>query len=247
MMNFGVSAQSWEIGGAIGASNYHGDLAYNISPKETHFSGGVFLNYNFNEYWSYRPTLSYLKISGADSNFTDYELRNLSFRNNIYEFSNALEFNFKPFSSRDIHSKTTFYATAGVAVFMHKPQALLNGEWYDLSDLATENQNYSLFQFAIPMGAGIKYALTDNLILGFETAWRKTFTDYLDDVSWVYSDVQNADGSINRFVDRSWELTPNGRPLANDGDMRGDPNLNDWYIQSIFKISYRFTPIQCPY
>jgi len=37
MMNFGVSAQSWEIGGAIGASNYHGDLAYNIPPKETHF------------------------------------------------------------------------------------------------------------------------------------------------------------------------------------------------------------------
>ena len=148
MMNFGVSAQSLEIGGAIGASNYHGDLAYNISPKETHFSGGVFLNYNFNEYWSYRPTLSYLKISGSDSNFTDHELRNLSFRNNIYEFSNALEFNFKPFSNRDIHTKTTFYATAGLAVFVHKPEALLNGEWYDLSDLATENQNYSLFQFA---------------------------------------------------------------------------------------------------
>jgi hypothetical protein len=97
------------------------------------------------------------------------------------------------------------------------------------------------------LGAGVKYALTDNLILGFETAWRKTFTDYLDDVSGVYSDVQNSSGSINRFVDRSWELTPDGRPLANDGDMRGDPNLKDWYIQSIFKISYRFTPIQCPY
>jgi uncharacterized protein YfiM (DUF2279 family) len=130
---------------------------------------------------------------------------------------------------------------------MHKPEAFLDGDWYDLSDLATENQNYSLFQFAIPLGAGVKYALTDNLILGFETAWRKTFTDYLDDVSGVYSDVQNSSGSINRFVDRSWELTPDGRPLANDGDMRGDPNLKDWYIQSIFKISYRFTPIQCPY
>jgi hypothetical protein len=81
------NAQSWEIGGALGASNYHGDLAYNITPKETHFSGGIFLKYNFNEYWSYRPTISYLKISGADSNFNDHQLRNLSFRNNICEFS----------------------------------------------------------------------------------------------------------------------------------------------------------------
>jgi opacity protein-like surface antigen len=242
-----ANAQSWEVGGALGASNYHGDLAYNISPKETHFSGGIFINYNFNEYWSYRPTLSYLKISGADSNFNDYQLRNLSFRNNMYEFSNALEFNFHPFSSRDIHTKATFYATAGVSIFMHKPEAYLDGEWYDLSSLATENQDYSLIHFAIPLGGGIKYAVTDNLILGFETAWRRTFTDYLDDVSGVYSDIENADGSINKLVDRSWELTSDGRPLANAGDTRGNPNLNDWFIQSIFKISYRFTPIKCPY
>ena len=196
----------------------------------------------FDEFFNQRANGSFILIDELSNN-----TRNLSFRNNIYEFSNALEFNFKPFSNRDIHTKATFYATAGVSIFMHKPEAYLDGKWHDLSSLATKNEDYSLIQFAIPLGGGIKYAVTDNLILAFETAWRRTFTDYLDDVSGVYSEVGNADGSINRFVDRSWELTPDRRPLAKDGDMRGDPNLNDWYIQSIFKISYRFTPIQCPY
>lgn len=247
---FGLStanAQSIELGGAFGASNYHGDLAYTIHPKETHFSGGLFFKYNFNEYWSYRPTISFLQLSGADSNFSDYRLRNLSFRNKLYEFSHMLEFNYVPFSRSEIHHKMSFYATLGLALFMHKPEANLKGEWIDLSKLGTENQDYGLIQLSIPFGGGIKYALTDNLILGFETAWRKTFTDYLDDVSSVYADVENSNGTINPLVDRSWEITPDGRPLSNPGDMRGDPTLKDWYLQSIFTISYRFTPIQCPF
>jgi hypothetical protein len=242
-----VCAQSLEFGGMLGGSNYHGDVAYNLHPNESQFSGGIFFKYNFNEYWSYRPTLSYLKISGADHNFSDYKLRNLSFRNSIYEFSHLLEFNFHPFSNRDIHKKITFYATSGIALFTHKPEAQLKGEWINLSSLGTENENYKLLQFSIPLGGGIKYALNNNLVLGFETAWRKTFTDHLDDVSYLYADVQNDNGSINTLVDRSWELTEDGRPLASAGEMRGDPNLKDWYMQSVFTISYRLTPIQCPF
>jgi hypothetical protein len=32
-----TNAQSWEVGGALGASNYHGDLAYNLTPKGNSF------------------------------------------------------------------------------------------------------------------------------------------------------------------------------------------------------------------
>ncbi len=238
-----------------GGSNYHGDLAYNIVPKETKFSGGAFFKYNFNEFWSIRPTISYMQISGSDQNFKEYEQRNLSFRNNIYEFSNIFEFNFQPFSQRSIHKQTTFYTLLGIGLYKHKPEAEFEGNWYDLHKLNTENltakNRYQLFQINIPFGVGVKHQLSRNLILGFETGWRKTFTDHLDDVSTFYPNpnaVLSNSGSVSqRLSDRSWEVSETGMPLANEGDMRGDPNLKDWYFQAAFSISYLFTPIVCPF
>tara|TARA_B110000091_G_scaffold211335_1_gene255758 strand:- start:382 stop:1161 length:780 start_codon:yes stop_codon:yes gene_type:complete len=240
-------AQSWELGGMLGGSNYHGDLAYNIVPKATRFSGGIFYKYNFNEYWSIKPTISYLKISGADSNFDEYRLRNLSFRNNILEVGSMFEFNFQQFSNRTIHRKSTFYAMAGIAAFLHKPEAKLNDEWYDLTAIGTESQRYGKVQIAVPFGGGVKHAVTPNLIVGLEVGWRKTFTDYLDDVSRLYPDMTGGGSEASLLTDRSWEVSENNKQLANTGDQRGDPNLKDWYFQTAFTISYRFTPIKCPF
>ena len=240
-------AQSYEIGAMLGGSNYHGDIAYNIVPAETNLSGGIFYKYNFNEYWSMRPTLSYIEISGADSNFTDYKLRNLSFRNKMAEVSNIVEFNFQPFSNKAIHNRTTFYALAGISLAISKPEAQLDGEWFDLRKYGTEGQKYSQLQLAIPFGGGIKLAISPNFILGVEVGWRKTFTDYLDDVSNTYPDLTQSGSVLQRLSDRSREVSDSGDPLSNAGDMRGDPGLNDWYFQTAFTIAYRFTPIQCAF
>ena len=238
---------SYEYGAMIGGSNYHGDLAYNIVPKETNLSAGAYFRYNLNEYWSMRPTVSYLKISGADINFDEYKLRNLSFSNRIYEFSNVMEFNFQPFSNKFIHHGNTFYVMAGVAGFIHKPMAELDGEMYELQTAQTENAKYKLMQISIPFGVGFKQSISKNLLIGFEAGWRKTFTDHLDDVSTVYPNLDAGNGSFHRLADRSWEVTEDGLPRASEGDMRGDPNLDDWYFQTAFTISYRFTPIRCAF
>ena len=118
----------------------------------------------------------------------------------------------------------------------------------------TENlsgkDKYSLYQLNIPFGAGIKHQLTPNLIVGFETGWRKLFTDHLDDVSTFYAysnDPASGFTIADQLADRSWEVSESGLPLASQGDMRGDPNLKDWYFQAAFSISYRFTPILCPF
>jgi hypothetical protein len=157
------------------------------------------------------------------------------------------EFNFQQFSNRTIHRKSTFYAMAGIAAFLHKPEAKLNDEWYDLTAIGTESQRYSKVQIAVPFGGGIKHAVTPNFIIGFEVGWRKTFTDYLDDVSTLYPDMTGGGSEASLLTDRSWEVSENNKQLANTGDQRGDQNLKDWYFQTAFTISYRFTPIKCPF
>lgn len=250
-----ANAQSVEGGILVGASNYHGDLAYNPVASESNFSGGIFYRHSVTPYWSIRPALSVLQISGSDANFEEYHLRNLSFRNTLYEASTVMEFNFRPFSARKIHNQSTFYALIGVAGFLHKPEAEINGQWVDLHSQNTEQldpkDHYKLFQLSVPFGVGVKYAPHKNIVLGFETVWRKTFTDYLDDVSTVYPDLHDPNNPIpvqaRQLSDRSWEVSETGTILSQGGDMRGDPNLKDWYFQAAFTISYRFTPIVCPY
>jgi Domain of unknown function (DUF6089) len=247
------NAQDWEYGIMAGVSNYHGDLAYNIVPKETKLAFATQVRFNITPYWSNRTALSYGSISGSDENFEDYRLRNLSFKNDIWEFSNVMEFNFLPFGSRTLSKDFSSYAMLGIAAFYHTPKAFYDNKWRNLRKLYTEGQSqkqqYGVIQLAIPFGGGIKYNITPNWVVGFEVGWRKTFTDYLDDVSTVYPDLlDQADnrGTLSASLsDRSWELDGVGEPLSLAGDERGDPEMKDFYFFSMFTISYRPTPITC--
>ena len=248
-----TQAQDWEYGIRLGGSNYHGDLAYNIVPKETHPAFGMHMRYNFNPYWSYRLALMNGTISGSDANFDDYRLRNMHFQNNIWEFSNVFEFNFLPFGSRILSEDFSSYAMLGVAVFRHTPKAEFQGEMRNLRKLYTEGQSnkeqYGAIQMSIPFGGGIKYNINKNLVVGWELGWRKTFTDYLDDVSKNYPDLKelaDARGSMSASLsDRSWEVDGVGEPLSLPGDERGDPAIKDFYFFSVVTLSYRLTPITC--
>lgn len=246
-------AQNWEYGIVAGGSNYHGDLAYNIVPGETHLALGGHMRYNFSPHWSYRVGLTQAQISGTDANFSEFRLRNLHFKNQIWEVSNVMEFNFVPFGSKTLSKNFSSYAMLGLAVFHHTPKAEYLGEWRNLRKLYTEGQSskgqYGAIQLAIPFGGGVKYNLSKNLVVGMELGWRKTFTDYLDDVSKNYPDLielSNTRGTMAASLsDRSWEVEGIGEPLSIAGDERGDPEINDFYFFSVLSFTYRFTPIAC--
>lgn len=238
-------SQEHNIGIIVGGSNYHGDLAPEIAFKETHLSGGLFYKYDFNKYWAVRPSISYLKISGNDQNFKDNRLRNLSFQSEIFEVSSIFEFNFMPFSNNKYHESLTFYALVGPGVMYHSPKTILEGEKYDLQKMRVEGTRYSKIQLVIPFGGGVKYMLTKNLMIGGEINWRRTFTDYLDDVSGVYPSLNALDDTQAKLADRSYEVSESGLPLSTSGQMRGDPNLRDWYFSVTFSIAYKFTPVRC--
>ena len=49
-----------------------------------------------------------------------------------------------------------------------------------------DRKEYSLIQKELLFGGGVKYYLNESMYVGFEVLHRKTFTDYIDDVSTKY-------------------------------------------------------------
>ena len=146
----------------------------------------------------------------------------------------------------------TPYVFGGLAVFRFNPYTHdAAHQKVFLKPLSTEGQGldgynlepYSLTQVAIPFGGGIKYALTDNIRVGAEVGIRKTFTDYLDDVSTNYADpVDLLEQRGQQAVDFSYrgDEVPGGNPAYPlKGDQRGGANQKDWYYFSGLTLSFR--------
>jgi hypothetical protein len=103
-----------------------------------------------------------------------------------------------------------------------------------------DKRRYSLTQISIPVGVGAKWQLDDHWALGFEFGLRKTFTDYLDDVSTIYVDdiiVGGASGPLALAMkDRSLEV--NQMKFENN-EARGGAGGKDWYMMTGLTITYR--------
>ncbi len=187
--------------------------------------------------------------------FGRYE-RNLSFRSKISEFIVAAEVHPLQFKYyEDGPPSLSPYLLGGVGVFNFNPQANLNGTWHDLKPLRTEGQGfreyptrqpYSLTQFNVPLGIGVKYDLSATLSARFELVHRILFTDYLDDVSEIkYIDPAFFSTNLlpgqaflaNQLYDRRRELNPGGT-FADE--QRGDPSDKDAFFTIQFKIGYTF-------
>ncbi len=95
---------------------------------------------------------------------------------------------------------------------------------------AASHRKYKLVQISIPFGVGVKTNLAKNIGLSIEWGMRKTFTDYLDDVSQSYYDpkaLTAAHGPTSALLsDKSIGNDPN---YTNTGRQRGNPTTKDWY------------------
>jgi opacity protein-like surface antigen len=254
-----ISAQHLEAGLMLGTSNYLGDLSNNSASvylKESNPAAGVFGRYNISEFLAGRFGVTYGMISGQDANSKKdpYILeRNLSFRSSLVEASLIAEINFLGYRPYGMYNPFSPYVFAGVAATMFKPQARFQGIWVDLQPLGTEGQGmskypdrqpYSLTTLAIPFGLGVKYALTDKFNVGFEIGARRTFTDYLDDVSKTYipyPELLTGNGQISAtLANRTGELR-GGEPVIVPIDTpRGDRKAVDWYFITGVTITYNF-------
>jgi hypothetical protein len=249
-------AQLVDLGIHAGISGYFGDL--NPTVKASSFSQprpafGAFGRIGIVEGVAGRFSITHLSISADDSKSEDFarQQRNLSFRSRMTEAALVLEI--YPFSSLETGAFNHFqpYFFGGGSLFYHNPQAELNGVWYDLQPLSTEGQEtsanpdqdrYARLDLSIPFGAGVVFFLSNDFNLGIEVGMRKTFTDYLDDVSTVYVDPNILKAEIGdiaaQLADRTGELGVNAMIENTPGKIRGQSDNQDWYFFGGLTLSY---------
>jgi len=247
-----VYAQDRSIGVLVGASNYTGDLQYRrYTFLEAHPALGIFYDQEIHPHFAARGMFSYATISGDDRYGKDSTtiLRNLSFQSHILE----LQVNMR-YQLWDLHEKPlTPYVFAGIALFHFNPTALdTNGQRVALRPLSTEGEGlaaypdrkpYALTQLAIPFGGGLLWAVSPSVRLGIEIGLRKTFTDYLDDVSKTYVDqntLLTAKGPLAvRMAYRTNQLPGHqSDPYPPAGTPRGG-KYKDWYYYTALTLSVR--------
>ena len=232
-----VMGQTNEVGVFLGGSLFKGDIGVHRNEHLMHNMKPTFgfqFKRNFNYHFGISFNANRGELYSADSYSSDvFELtRNLNFRSKITELSLFLEFNFRPYMTREPEHNISPFVFAGITKFFYNPQAQHdNGTWYDLRPIGTEGQGsdfypnknlYDLEGIAIPFGFGYKFNVYDVLTLSVNISWRITFTDYLDDVSTTYIDASRLDEIDAELVDQSnKKFTP--------GFQRGNPYNNDKY------------------
>lgn len=214
---FTLQAQTYEIGGILGGSNYIGDVGRTnfIAPNNIAF-GGIF-KWNRSPRHSFRFTLIQSQLSGDDANASDNRRlgRGYSFKNNITEASLGLEYTFWEFSMYSGKPAHAPYLYTGITYFKYdalvlRPQTDLIVKYDDAYD------------FAIPMVVGYKTTVGTKMVLGLEIGARYTLTDGLD-------------GSNPK----------KGSPADNPVLKFGNTNSDDWYVFTNMTLTFTFGRRPC--
>jgi hypothetical protein len=228
--------------GGLGTSTYLGDLANRTAIPNVDPNVNIGLQYYFSNRISARAEVNWFTIAGDDKSATGggRNYRNLSFQSSCFELSAVGMVNLFAHGDR-YYRRPGFnvYGFAGVGVLFFNPKATYKGTSIELQPLKTEGVSYSLTTLTIPYGLGFRLKVTPQFNISLEAGWRKTFTDYIDDVSTVYLDNASfpANSNAQALADRRPEL-PDPYPLNKAGDKRGDPTNNDGYILLNAKIEY---------
>lgn len=251
-----VSAQGFktcaEMGFFGGGSYYIGDLNRTRHFVDSKLAGGLIFRYNLSTRHSLRFTANYGNVFAfdADSKSSDQVNRNLSFKSRIIELAAGFEINILKYRINDMKYPFTPYFFYQLAYARINPKAEINGNEVALQPLGTEGQGtgipgtksrrYNLNQFTVPLGIGFKFNLRKRVAISIEYGIRKTFTDYLDDVSGNYLDpdiLAASNGPLSAdLADRSL----NGMGTA--GMNRGNSGNKDWY--SFYGIMLTFKPFK---
>ncbi len=255
----GISNFLGELGGAnqIG-THYFKDLEWSM----TRLALDLGLRYKLSNYFALKTHLAYGRVAGDDKLTTEFfrNYRNLNFFSDIYEFNVNFEAAFQQeqvghrYRLKKVRGVRGYeiysYAFIGFGVFHMDPKTNYQGNIIRLQPLGTEGQGliasrnkYNLVQFCIPVGIGFKYTIDRKWGVGLELGIRKTFTDYIDDVSTTFFDFASypeANPFSGLVADQS-SHDPKYVQVTAPGAQRGDPRENDSYMFAIFSLNYKLS------
>ncbi len=240
--------------------------------KATRYAASLGYRYQLAKDWYLKGNLVYAKVSGSDklTKQPSRARRELNFKSDIVELSAQLEYMLIKqksghlYSLRGVRGKSWFrfevYLLGGIGGIWYDPKGDRNGEWHRLAPLNTEGQglpggpsDYSGFTAVIPYGIGIRRNLSGGArsrhfgswSVSLELTMRKTFSDYIDDVSTDYYTDGDKDpqaileaGGENAlyFHDPSDHYNYGG---YGEPQQRGDKSDKDAYMMGIISINYK--------
>lgn len=215
-----------------GSANYFGELVNPRSLGIIRPGLNIGLEHGLSPVFAARVETTWFQISGDDAKADDNRtIRNLSFVSNNIEFATTVTASLFRMSQK-YYQRPAFniYLFTGFGLTFINPKTNYNGEKVALQPLMTEGIKYSRFQPVIPIGGGIKLKMGPMFNLNFEAGIRKTFTDYLDDVS------------VRLYPDPSTLSSDLARALSNrsggKAGIRGNPESNDWYFMMNARLQY---------
>lgn len=246
-----VTAQKVELGLWGGVSSYSGeftptnDVGSYLESVVVEPGGGVFVRFNPTDPISFRASLNIGRISGEDGVTNEITARENNFRSNITEFALTLDINlFRLGNPRG--TQFVPYISGGASVFRYNPEGNIDGNWVELQPLGTEAQGapgyeapYSLTNYALIAGGGLKFIINQKLTIGLEISSHKTFTDYLDDLSGTevnYLDVLSENGTLAAQLSNPSIKDPDNQPViyTRGGD------LDDWFSFAGISFAFQF-------
>jgi len=243
---FGGAKAQLEVGFFAGTSYYIGDLNPGIPFLNSDLAFGLLARYNLSSRWAMRLNAYQGTIKGDDEVSNFLPERGLTFTSAITELGGTMEFHFLPYFNGSMRSYWTPYLFGGIGVVYHRPKRDGN----DLRDYGTEGQyntqyllppdterpEYSYYSFAMPFGVGVKYSFSKRIAASLEWGMRKTFTDYLDDVSTTY---YTSAALVSPGTPEYEDLLYSDPTLSHEPNMqRGNSKTDDWYSFAGLTITY---------
>lgn len=172
LFSFAVNAQRSEVGFGLGTFNYTGDLVRTYDLRNSRPAATVFYRANLSKVASFRAGITAGNVAASDKRPVDAfaEERDASFSLFLLEASTVVEYHFMNWRDDRRMLRFTPYLFGGLGLF-------------GMSGSQNKPEAYSNVQVAIPFGVGMKYVLNPKWYLSLEAGARKTFFDYLDNVS----------------------------------------------------------------